>query len=77
MRDLATTLLRLMGDPVQPEFGALPERPSEIVRMRADTAKAQALLGWSSATSLEQGLQRTIAWYRDELGRPDGSPFAP
>lgn len=77
MRDLATTLLRLMGDPIVPEFGALEERPTEIHRMRADAGKAQALLGWQSQVPLEVGLQRTIDWYRDELASPAGSPFAP
>ena len=77
MRDLATTLLRLLGDPVEAQFGALPERPTEIVRMRADAAKAGALLGWAPQTSLETGLQRTIDWYRDELSGGAGSPFAP
>lgn len=77
MRELATTLLRLMGDPITPKFGALPERPVEIRRMRADAGKARELLGWQPRTSLEEGLQRTVAWYTDELARPQGSPFAP
>lgn len=77
MRDLATTLLRLLDDPVAPEFGALPERPSEIVRMRADAAKAHDLLGWAPQVALEEGLRRTIDWYRAELSKADGSPFAP
>lgn len=77
MRDLATTLLRLMGDPVEPQFGALPDRPTEIWRMRADAAKARDLLGWTPTVPLEEGLRRTIDWYRCELARPGGSPFAP
>lgn len=77
MRDLATTLLRLLGDPVVPEFGALPDRPTEIWRMRADPGKAERLLGWRSTVPLEEGLRRTIEWYRAELARPGGSPFAP
>ena len=77
MRDLATTVLRLMGDPVTPEFGALPDRPTEIWRMRADTAKAAELLGWRARVPLEEGLRRTIDWYRTELARPGGSVFAP
>lgn len=77
MRELATTLLRLMGDPIAPEFGALPERPTEIRRMRADAGKARALLGWQSQVPLEEGLQRTVDWYRDELAKPHGSAFAP
>ena len=77
MRDLASTLLRLMGDPVTVDFGALPDRPTEIWRMRADNTKARDLLGWTPKVSLEDGLRRTIAWYRDELADPAGSPFAP
>ena len=77
MRDLAVLLLRLLGDPVVPEFGALADRPTEIWRMHADTAKAADLLGWRSTVPLEEGLRRTIAWYAEELARPGGSPFAP
>ena len=77
MRELATTLLHLMGDPITPDFGALPERPTEIHRMRADAGKARELLGWQPQVSLEQGLARTVAWYVEELSRPHGSPFAP
>jgi UDP-glucose 4-epimerase len=77
MRDLATLLLRVMGDPITAEFGALPDRPTEIWRMRADADKAKALLGWSSSVPLEDGLRSTVEWYRGELARPGGSPFAP
>lgn len=77
MRDLAVLLLRLLGNPIEAEFGALPERPTEIWRMRADTTKAADVLGWRSSVPLEEGLRRTIAWYRDELARPGGSAFAP
>jgi nucleoside-diphosphate-sugar epimerase len=75
MRDLATTILDLMGNPVTPEFGALPERPTEIMRMYADTAKAKTLLGYAPQTSLEDGLSRTIEWYRTEAASP-ASPFS-
>jgi len=77
MRDLAELVLRLMGDPVRPEFGALPERPTEIVRMVSDASKARRLLGWAPAIGLEAGLERTIAWYADELASGRPSSFAP
>jgi nucleoside-diphosphate-sugar epimerase len=67
MRELATLILSLLDDPVTPEFGALPERPIEIPRMHADTAKAEHTLGWRAGTSLEDGLARTIDWYRAAL----------
>ena len=77
IRDLATRILTVMGDPVVPEFGALPDRPIEIWRMYAENSRARELLGWEPRHSLEDGLAKTIAWYRDELqARPD-SPFIP
>jgi nucleoside-diphosphate-sugar epimerase len=75
MRDLATTLLSLMGDPISAQFGALPDRPTEIWRMHADASRAQAELGWKPEVSLEDGLARTVEWYRRELAR-DQSSFA-
>jgi nucleoside-diphosphate-sugar epimerase len=76
MRDIAVTILKLMGDPITPEFGAIPERPIEIYRMHADVTKTAERVGWRSKISLEEGLERTIAWYRDALAS-GSSPFAP
>ena len=75
MREVATTILDLMGNPVEAEFGALPDRPTEIWEMRCDASKAMERVGYVPRTSLEDGLAQTIAWYRDELsaGR---TPFA-
>ena len=75
MREVATTILRLMGDPIEAEFGALPDRPTEIWEMRCDASKAKDRIGYAARTSLEEGLARTIEWYRHELESGD-SPFA-
>lgn len=64
MRDLALTVLDLLGNPVEPQFGALEYRPTEIWRMFSDSTKARTLLGWSPVHSLEDGLRATIEWYR-------------
>ena len=76
MRDVATTILELMGDPIEPRFGALPERPTEIMRMYCDSTKARERLGWAPKHDLRAGLERTISWYRGELGDPS-SPYLP
>jgi len=67
VRDLAQVVLGLLGDPVEPQFGALPHRPTEIWRMCCDNRKAVELLGWKPRHSLEDGLRLTIDWYREEL----------
>lgn len=76
MRDLATTILDLMGNPIEPHFGALPDRPTEIWRMFCDSTKARERLGWAPRHSLAEGLERTIEWYRGQLS-VEGSPFFP
>lgn len=73
MRDLATTILDLMGNPIEPKFGALPYRPTEIWRMYCDNTRAREVLGWEPSTSLADGLKQTVAWYEAEVDR--GSSF--
>jgi UDP-glucose 4-epimerase len=75
MRDLAQTVLDLMGNPITAEIGALPDRPTEIWSMRSDPTKARQRLGLPAFRPLAEGLEPTIAWYRRELER-SGSPFS-
>lgn len=75
IRDVTTKILELMGNPVQAHFGALPERPTEIWEMRCDNTRARTILGYAPRHTLEDGLRKTIDWYRDALSDPD-SVFA-
>jgi nucleoside-diphosphate-sugar epimerase len=75
MRDLAAMILALLGNPIVAEFGALPERPTEIWSMRSDVTKATERLGLPPARPLAEGLETTIAWYRRELEQ-SGSQFS-
>lgn len=74
VRQVVEDLARLVGAPVAPLFGAVPDRPMEQVRV-ADTARTEALTGWRPSTPLADGLRKTVEWYRQELkgGRP-GAP---
>lgn len=40
------------------------ERPGDIKHSRADIAKARELLGFEPVVSFEEGLRRTVDWYR-------------
>jgi nucleoside-diphosphate-sugar epimerase len=46
------------------QWGVLPYRPNEAMRIEADAAKALRLFGWRATTTLEQGLRETFAWER-------------
>jgi nucleoside-diphosphate-sugar epimerase len=63
IREVVTRLARLLDCQVEPRFGALPDRPAQVVRA-ADLAATQARLGWQPTVSLEEGLRRTVAWHR-------------
>lgn len=66
IRALVEHLVPLINPQIQPLFGALPDRPLEQIRV-ANTADAAALMGWEPATSLEEGLKRTVDWYEEHL----------
>jgi len=44
-------------------FQALPE--DDPKRRRPDIAKARAVLGWEPRVPLDEGLRRTVAYFRD------------
>jgi nucleoside-diphosphate-sugar epimerase len=64
IREMAEAVLRRSGSRGRLQFGALPHREGEARERRLSIAKAARLLGWTPVTSLEEGLDRTIAWYR-------------
>lgn len=45
-------------------LGAVQYRPNEMMGYSVAIARAQSLLGWTSSTSLENGIRQTVAKYR-------------
>jgi nucleoside-diphosphate-sugar epimerase len=66
IRAVVEHLGRLINPDVKLQFGALPERPLERVRV-ADTARTQAMIGWQPSVPLEKGLKQTVDWYARRL----------
>jgi dTDP-glucose 4,6-dehydratase len=61
---IADLVLELLGKPSSlKQF--VDERPGQVRRHAGSTEKAERLLGWRACTSLEEGLERTVAWYRE------------
>lgn len=67
--DLAALIGERMGVALEIESDEQRLRPdkSEVFRLLADNAKAERLLGWRPAVTLEEGLDRTIEWVRGNL----------
>ena len=62
--DIADLVLDLTGKPASLKEH-VEERPGQVHRHIGSTDKAERLLGWRAETSLEAGLRRTVAWYRE------------
>ena len=60
--DIVRQILRLMASDLDPDVRN--EATNEIRHQYLDSSKARQMLSWQPLFSLEEGLQRTIAWYR-------------
>jgi UDP-glucuronate 4-epimerase len=47
----------------------LPMQPGEVPVTYADISKSRKLLGFSPTTSLEEGIQKFLSWYREYYQR--------
>jgi CDP-glucose 4,6-dehydratase len=63
--DLVQRILAMMGSSLQPEIRN--EASGEIRRQCLSAARARQVLGWTPGFTLDEGLTRTIAWYRQFL----------
>lgn len=71
IRDLIQKIHTLTNSSSKLEIGALANRPTEIWRMCANNERAKKILGWSPKISFDEGLLKTIDWYRDYLNQFD------
>ena len=65
-RAIVVRIRDLVGGDVEPTFGAVADRQLERVRV-ADPTNAAESMGWRPRTPLDEGLQRTVEFYRSNL----------
>jgi CDP-glucose 4,6-dehydratase len=65
---------RLAGTGVEPDIRGEGNPEGEIDRQWVDPSKIRDMLGWEPSVGLEEGLRRTIEWYREhpEARAPGG-----
>jgi GDP-L-fucose synthase len=66
IRELAETIADLTG--FEGELTWDTDMPNGQPRRQLDATRAEQLFGFRARTSLRDGLERTIAWYRDAVG---------
>jgi len=71
MKDLVALLIREINPSacIVEDVQRLRPEKSEVNRLLACTAKIQRLTGWKPTVTLEEGLLRTIAWFKNNVER--------
>jgi UDP-glucose 4-epimerase len=63
--ELLDAICKAAGKPADPIFG--PARPGDIVHSLADISLARRELGYEPIVTFEEGITRTVAWFREQL----------
>jgi UDP-glucose 4-epimerase len=69
-REIFDLLARLTGSARPPVIA--PERPGDIQRITLDGSRAKQAWGWEPRVALEDGLARTVAWFREGMAAQAG-----
>ena len=65
VKDLCLRIGDLVGTDVEPRYDET--RPGDVKHSQADVALAREYLDYQGAIDLDDGLARTVAWYRDQV----------
>jgi dTDP-glucose 4,6-dehydratase len=65
MTELAELIIEVTGSRSVLKRAPRPENDPQV--RRPDTTLAETALGWQATVGLRDGLERTVAWYRDQL----------
>jgi nucleoside-diphosphate-sugar epimerase len=63
VNDLATVIAKELGSPLHPVYQSA--RTGDLEHSFADLGKAKSLLNFAPIVPFDQGLRRTVAWYRE------------
>jgi nucleoside-diphosphate-sugar epimerase len=66
IQNVVEKLVEKIDPDITPQFGSLPERPLEQIRI-ARVSETSAKIHWKPKISLDEGLDRTISWYREKI----------
>lgn len=63
--EIVETIARVAGTGIEPEIRGEGNPEGEIERQYVDSTRLREMTGWRPEFSLEDGMRRTIEWYRE------------
>jgi CDP-glucose 4,6-dehydratase len=73
VREVVELIAQAAGAGIEPDFQGAGSPDGEIDRQFVDSTKLRELTGWRPGVGLEDGLDRTLDWYREH---PEARPAA-
>jgi nucleoside-diphosphate-sugar epimerase len=67
IKDLTDKIANLTGFKGEVCWNTIPERPLDIQVLISDYSKAERVIGWKPEFTLENGLKKTIEFWKDKL----------
>jgi CDP-glucose 4,6-dehydratase len=64
VREVVEVICRVAGSDVEPDIRGTGTPSGEIDRQYVDATRLRELTGWEPRVDLEEGLRRTVEWYR-------------
>jgi UDP-glucuronate 4-epimerase len=52
-----------------PKVKHLPDQPGDVPVTYADVTRAREELGYDPRVGMEEGIERFVRWYREDVGR--------
>jgi CDP-glucose 4,6-dehydratase len=68
--EVVELMCKVAGTGVEPDVRGKGTPAGEITRQWVDSTKLRTMSGWAPQVSLEEGLRRTVDWYREYVGGP-------
>ena len=68
LKSIVSTIGAKLGRPELVELGAIPARANDAALVVADVSRLAGEVGWRPSIGLDEGLDRTIEWWRDDMG---------
>jgi nucleoside-diphosphate-sugar epimerase len=69
IRELVDLIARFIGFEGEISWGTIPARPLDIQKLVGSYDKAKRVLGWEPRHTLEEGLKKTIDFWKNEIER--------
>ena len=75
LKEFIDLVQKHVGKPAKIQL--LPDQPGDVPYTCADVSKAERLLGYRSQVPFEEGIRRTVEWYKQTYGIPEETEAAP